>query len=235
MSSKKIVLFIVEGLSEQTALALPLSKIFDTKDVQFFIVEGDITSDRHNSAKNIAKKISKIVKDFAGRIYDPDDFLQVVHLIDTDGAFVDDSKVSSENIEKYFRDPYYKENSIVTRNIEGICKRNFSKSQIIDKLLSISKVWSFVPYCVYYFSCNLDHVLYDEPNLQDELKYKNACNFLDKYVNNLEGFKKFFTESKFSVMGNYENSWKYIQQDCNSLQRNTNFGLCFDLITSKGE
>ena len=43
MKTKKIILFIVEGISDQTSLALVLSKLIKTENVMFHIVRGDIT------------------------------------------------------------------------------------------------------------------------------------------------------------------------------------------------
>lgn len=40
-------------------------------------------------------------------------------------------------------------------------------------------------------------------------------------------FLKFITESDFSVMDDYPQSWQFIREGLHSLERHTNIGLCF--------
>lgn len=42
--TKKVVLFLVEGVSEETALGLPMKNYFETNEVRFEVVHGDITT-----------------------------------------------------------------------------------------------------------------------------------------------------------------------------------------------
>ena len=57
MPSKKVILFIVEGPTEETSLSRILKKIIDSKEVFFHIVNTDITSDRLSNTSNILKKV----------------------------------------------------------------------------------------------------------------------------------------------------------------------------------
>ena len=45
MPKKQVVLFLVEGVSDETALVMPLEKLFSTEHVRFDIANGDITSE----------------------------------------------------------------------------------------------------------------------------------------------------------------------------------------------
>ena len=76
-------------------------------------------------------------------------------------------------------------------------------------------------------SCNLDHVLHDNPNATDEEKKVNSLTFNDKYYNDIDAFVRFIRESIFSQCTDYKDSWDYIKQDKHSLERNSNLGLCF--------
>ena len=78
-------------------------------------------------------------------------------------------------------------------------------------------------------SCNLDHVLYGKLNSTDEEKEKDAFAFAKRYMKDIPGFKKFICESDFSVISNYAQSWQYIREGTHSLERHTNFGLCFPI------
>ncbi len=76
-------------------------------------------------------------------------------------------------------------------------------------------------------SCNLDHVLYGKLNSTDEEKENDAYAFVQKYKNDIDGFLSFISDSEFSRIEGYTESWEFIKRDVHSLERFTNFGLCF--------
>lgn len=76
-------------------------------------------------------------------------------------------------------------------------------------------------------SCNLDHVLYNKLNSTDDEKEFDSLDFYEKYENDYKGFVDFLCNSDFSVNMFYKDSWKYIEQGLNSLNRHTNVNLCF--------
>lgn len=96
----------------------------------------------------------------------------------------------------------------------------------VSKLVSVNHIWE-IPYKVYYMSCNLDHVLYNKLNSTDEEKEFDSFDFYEKYENDYKGFVDFLCNSDFSVNMSYKDSWKYIEQGLNSLNRHTNVNLCF--------
>ena len=96
----------------------------------------------------------------------------------------------------------------------------------LNRLITTKKIWK-IPYSVYYMSCNLDHALYGKLNTSDEDKEKDAHAFAKQYKDDVPGFLKYISESDFSVMDGYKESWKYIKQDLHSLERHTNLGICF--------
>ena len=61
---KKIVLFIVEGITDEMSLSLILSKLIDDSSVQFHVINQDITADFNSNSQNIIKKIDGEVKKF---------------------------------------------------------------------------------------------------------------------------------------------------------------------------
>ena len=75
-------------------------------------------------------------------------------------------------------------------------------------------------------SCNLDHVLYNKRNSSDEEKENDAYAFARKYKDDIKGFISYMFDSDFSANTNYEESWKYIEEGMNSIERNTNLNLC---------
>ena len=57
MTEKKVVIFIVEGPSDEAALGTIMKEYFASNEVQFVVVHGDITLKDYVSADNIIKKI----------------------------------------------------------------------------------------------------------------------------------------------------------------------------------
>ena len=57
MARKKIVLVIVEGPSDEVALGMALSQIYDKDFIYIHIMHGDITTRRGVSSKNIVAKL----------------------------------------------------------------------------------------------------------------------------------------------------------------------------------
>ena len=62
-----------------------------------------------------------------------------------------------------------------------------------------------------------------------------AESFLEKFDEDVPGFVNFFRNSDFSVKLDYSDSWDFIQKDCNSLKRHTNFGMLFEDCIDSGE
>ena len=82
---------------------------------------------------------------------------------------------------------------------------------------------------MYFNSCNLEHVLYNElKDFSDEEKEKMSDDFADKYEGNFLGFVDFISDTGLAVSGTYNQTWKYIEKENNSLQRHSNMHLIFE-------
>jgi len=55
MAKKKIILFIVEGITDRTTLGLAMSKVLNNNTVEFKIIGGDITADVASQPDNMRK------------------------------------------------------------------------------------------------------------------------------------------------------------------------------------
>lgn len=223
MESKKVILFIVEGSTDKNSLSLILYRLLNNVNVKFHVVGGDVTSEKETSVKNCIVKVTNEIKSFLEENkYDKKDIIKIVHLVDTDGAFVNNDKIIMDEDVKI----KYTLDSILTKNIENIVERNNRKSSVIDKLYNLDKVYN-IDYFMYYFSCNLEHVLHNEENINDHLKEEYSDKFLDKYINNERKFIEFICTSNFSMINDYVKSWEFIKKDTNSLKRYCNLGLLF--------
>lgn len=97
MARKKIVFVIVEGPSDEEALGVLLNRIFNSNAVYVHVMYCDITTEMDVNANNIVSKIGDIVKRYAGRTFKPRDFCQIIHITDTDGAFIPNEAIVEDN------------------------------------------------------------------------------------------------------------------------------------------
>lgn len=223
MPRKKIVFVIVEGPSDEEALGVLLNRIYDSKAVYVQVMHCDITTELDVNAGNVVAKIGDVVKKYAERRFKPGDFSKIIHITDMDGAFIpNDAVVEDAAAVK----PLYSVTEIRTQRKSGIENRNQRKRECLNRLSSAPRIWG-VPYQIYYMSCNLDHALYGKLNSTDDEKEADAFAFAKKYRDDIPNFMKYISESDFSVAGNYPQSWQYIREGLHSLERHTNFGLCF--------
>lgn len=223
---KKILLFIVEGITDEESLSLILSRLIQDKNVRFFITDGDITTNKLTNEDEPIKAVWKKVKDFLDRNkFKKEDLEKIVHIVDTDGCFVPKNAVvqSSENITAYTLENIYAKNEF------EIKKRNVKKSKILKNLID-KKVIAKVNYSVYYFSRNLEHVLHNiEEDISDDEKMQYAESFQDRFAQKPEKFIDFISNKDFAVSGNYKDTWNFIFQDVNSLNRFCNFHIFFGI------
>ena len=225
MARKKIVLVIVEGPSDDSALGVILNRLFDKNKVHIEIMYGDITTDMNIDPIDIAKALGEVVKRYADSMHFKQlHFQQVIHLIDMDGAYTpDDRVVENPDAEK----PVYSLTNIQTAKRDLLLRRNKHKQSKIERICGMQKVWGSIPYRAYYMSSNLDHVLYGKLNSSDEDKENDAYAFAKNYKDDIDGFLKFISDSDFSRMEVYKESWAFIKKGCHSLERYTNLGICF--------
>lgn len=226
MARRKIVLVIVEGPSDADSLELYFSKFFDSNTVHMKIMYGDITSKKGINQSNIKARLGNEIRIYAeNNHFKATDVQQIIHLVDMDGVFIDDSFIVEDKTKDKF---VYTLESIEVPNQQEAIERNERKRENLNILSSRTSVmWNSIPYKIYYMSCNLDHVLHDKPNATDEEKKINSLAFTEKYYDDINAFIKFISESTFSQCTGYKESWDYIKQDKHSLERNSNLGLCF--------
>lgn len=93
MAKKKVMLFIVEGPTDETSLSTVLNRIFSSSTVKFQVVHGDVLTRDFMSSDKIVAAVWDQVKAFMGEIYKKSDICRIVHLTDMDGVFVPDDAV----------------------------------------------------------------------------------------------------------------------------------------------
>ena len=223
MAKKKIMLFIVEGPTDETSLSTVLSRIFSSDTVKFQVVHGDVLTRDFVAPDRIIAAVNEQIKLFRGNIYKPSDFCKVVHLADTDGAFIPEDAVVAEAVEgrQY---PFYTDTQILTPEPANIIDRNARKGRNIAKLASTGRGGG-IPYSFYYFSCNLDHVLHGRNNLSEAEKIACSRDFDLQYADDPNAFIRFMRDESFAVQGTYQETWAFIKQGTRSLERHSNFRI----------
>lgn len=225
MDIKKVVFIIVEGCSDETALGHFFKMLYQPNNVYIHIEHGDITSEKGVVSTNIINKVADRVKRYAKKYnLKNTDFEKIIHIIDTDGAFIPNNNIVYDNCNP---DPSYFLTEIKTSNVIGIQSRNQTKKNNINRLVSTNTIWK-IQYKAYYMSCNLDHVLYNKLNSSDEDKENNSLAFYEKYEDDYPEFVNYICNSEFSVNNQYRESWAFIKEGLNSLNRYTNISLCFN-------
>ena len=69
MAKKKVMLFIVEGPTDETSLSTVLNRIFSSSTVKFQVVHGDVLTRDFTSSDKIVVAVWEQVKEFMGSIY----------------------------------------------------------------------------------------------------------------------------------------------------------------------
>jgi hypothetical protein len=238
-TSKRFILLIVEGMTEKIALTKPLEGLFREKyaeDVKFYVVGGDLTSSQGIKTSNVTNALVSLVKRFLDENhYLSNHLLEVVFLTDTDGTFISESAVLEDrNVAKVT----YEAERIICANKNAILVRNKQKSANLNKLSMLSALniaQRKIPFYTFFFSCNLDHVLYNQINLALREKMRLAEEFERTYAENPFEFHIFFQNKIYSLGMDYQESWNLIKENLNSLQRNTNFHIFLSRIANSDQ
>lgn len=224
MNEKKVIAFIVEGPSDEAALGSVMKEHFSDNEVQFVVVHGDITLEDYTSADNIITKINKKIDSVKEKYrYTQEDFIKLIHIVDTDGVYIPDENVEEAEVDEI----QYFEDHIVSSNANAVINRNRRKGKILYKLRKTGKI-NDIPYRIYYNSCNLEHVLYGElRKYSDDEKQILSDEFADRYEGKVSEFIELISNPTIAAPGTYQKTWDYIEKDRNSLSRHTNMHLMF--------
>lgn len=224
----RIVLFIVEGFSDETSLAPALEKLSNGK-TKFKVMRKDIISDFKSNVNNIEKRlIEDGIKVFINKHhgYLITDICKVIQITDTDGCFCNDNIIKPDNT--VLRTEYHDDKILQKeKDINLLIKSRINKRNNINHLLNVKYLTikgNQIPYELYYMSCNLDHVLHNKRNSTTIEKIENSESFSCVYDDPIK-FIEFFNNEEINVNGDYVSTWNYIKMDNNSLKRHSNFFL----------
>ena len=233
MESKSVILFIFEGVTEKIALENILKKIFSSNHVDVEFIGTDITSDNTISRADVENELRNFVRDKIKPLHiDLSDIQQIIHVIDTDGGFVDSQYIKyDDSVDRiaYTNDFILSKNPSLTlkRNKEKTEKVNFLKNREYLKFKSEGNL--SIPYHLYFFSRNREHALQNESReLSRNEKTDMAFDFAIKFQGSEKDFITLVNDASIKVPGTFQQTWSFIQKDNNSLHRHSNFHLLFN-------
>ncbi len=253
--NRKVVLFIIEGASDKWYI----KSIYDKCDslnkkfrIMFIHLHGDITSQFANKENTVKKYIEDAINRKLKRenLRWPE-IEQIVHVVDTDGAYIAKGNIKVDSSKKRF---FYTEEYIINSSVDNVIQRNGHKQKILDVLIDDNppkgKPYQFnnIPYHVYYMSCNIEHVFYGKEYMsidgamnevndkktglsitfqENAAKATDSQVFLRGTIFNPEYTYPYNPNLSNPEQSNYINSWKFIKEGTNSLKRMTNLNLFF--------
>lgn len=223
-TTRKAVIFVVEGKSDKKALEHIFQVIYKHKNVTFEFTRGDVTSDETLTLNEVVQTIYEKVESYRKeKKLNKNDIWQIVQIFDTDGTYIPESAIVTGKTKEF----YYTTEEISCKDTGKVVRRNEWKSSMMNELLKLSDIKG-IPYKCYFMSSNLDHALYNKQNLTDEEKELYSIKFYEMF----EGREKLFIKYLESDVVNgcpdsFPDSWKYIKEELHSLERHSNLHIYF--------
>ncbi len=195
-----IILTIVEGPSDETALILPLFEELKRKKLKINVkvMHGDIltnyiegTSNFEITPANINQKIIKLIESYISKepLLKVRDILKIIYITDTDRCFLDEK--------------------IHHINKKNCLQRLFSMKEIILGKGSAKKI---IPIDIIFINENLEHILtLESRKFSDKEKEDIANKFSEECEDDFQKYINTFINEKVKVWDSYEESYRGIE------------------------
>ena len=237
MTRRKVVLLIVEGSCEEVLLNNRLRALFEQHNIRFHIQHGDILYDLSKPDEPIKSVIGNAVKEFMLKSkFRAEDVFCVLHIIDMDGCFIPDEAIVIDKTQKELT-IYHGDKITVPHDKQKrqIAARNAERSNNINIMKGLETILSGeINYRMYYFSRNLEHVLFNEANPEKGAKYPEVEQFIEQLKMPIETYLQ---QSMPSLTGEdpYVESWALMSQETASLEPYSNVPLLFEFVEMASE
>lgn len=213
---------------------------------------GDITSRKGITPENVLPMLLKMfihpeLKKHPAYEY-PASVHEVIHLVDIDGVYLDDDRIVEAEPGETRDLPFYDDQShmMVVRNRESIILRNQRKRENLKKLVETKRLRITMakdqnssrekPYKVFFFSSNLDHVLFGNANNESYNKVGDAIRFSnDFYGEPLKLANYFLRHPCATFEKKYEDSWKALADNSTNLAACTNINLLIEELLKQAK
>ncbi len=224
--SKKLVLLICEGQTDENALYYIMKAFFNHNEIKFHIAHGDPILTHDKEKGSVMDDVRDIVRmEMKRYALKKSDILAVFQITDTDGVFISNENIV-ENPEA--QKIVYHCDHIETAYVSSIKARNHKKRKNMNILSEERSINDETPYRLYYMSRNLEHALYGkEESMNDSRKTSLADSFSSRFNKDWEAFL-YYIENEGQPLGeNFQQSWDEIRKETRSLERHTNINLLF--------
>lgn len=206
---------------------------------------GDITSRNGINQDNVLPMLLKMfihpeLKKHPAYEY-PASVQEVIHIVDIDGAYLDESRIVNAESGETRELPYYDDQNhiVIVKDRDTFIQRNMQKRENLEKLVNTKRLRITMskgeneakekPYRVFFFSSNLDHVLFGKANNESYNKVGDARKFgNDFYGEPLKLASYFIHHPCATPAGNYFDSWSSLSENDCSLQPCTNINILVD-------
>ena len=203
---------------------------------------GDVTSRNGVTPDNILPMLLKMFihpefKKHPAYEY-PASVVEVIHIVDIDGVFTADDRIIEGSPGNSKMLPYYDDENgiIIVKDLDEIISRNEAKRRNLKKLVDTKKLRITVakgrhdekekPYKVYYFSSNLDHVLFGNANNEGFNKLPYARSFGNTFYDEPLKLASYFLNHPCAVDAkDYKESWEKLYGVNKSLKPLTNINI----------
>ncbi|MGI6315613.1 MAG: hypothetical protein ACOX17_02905 [Christensenellales bacterium] len=219
--TKKVVLFLLEGSTDQYALGYTLSRLLSSRRIHFALTQGDICCRNGITPDTACRVLQSVIQRFLRESkFRRSDMLCVIHILDTDGAFIPPERVVYN---RKVKTVYYIDR-IETAFTDSTRLRNHAKREAADRLSGMDQI-NGIPYTLRFFSRNREHVLHNKAgNISGKEKRRLAAEFDARYGDHPLAFLDFLLSPEVAVPCGDESSWPFIMEGVHSLERYTNLG-----------
>lgn len=244
---RRVVLFLVEGSSEEASLVAPFRRWFasrggagggsmlDARSETFYC---DVTTVRMfpgDATFSVRSNVRDTVRQFvldridSRHAYEWADIERIVHIVDLDGAFAPESCIRQGSGRGFV----YGEDYIAARKPESVIARNREKAASLRDLVECRELTykrRRVPYGVYFLSRNLEHALYGlSRDCTNREKRLLSTAFDRKIGQQPQAFARLLQSDAVRVPGDdLDATWDYVQQGTRSLERGSNLFLVLE-------
>lgn len=245
--ARRTVLILVEGPTDADVLVPPVRRRYrGTRNVDGVEFHFDVTTIRlfpenaraagmrscHNPKEAIRDRLRQYTESGGGCPWAR--ISHIVHVVDLDGAYVNDSHIVHSPAN---RTVGYTETRILTANVPLLRKRNEEKSRQLDMLRAMRSVsmggWK-VPYRMFYMSRNLEHAFLGDVDVCSSRRKERYAAQLNAAFADDNGLFEQVIEKLWIMHGSlgWEESWRYVKEECHSLERGSNFHLLGEFLTN---
>ncbi|MHD0398304.1 hypothetical protein ACY2DA_10710 [Staphylococcus simulans] len=225
----KILIALVEGDTDEALINVLVEKFERNIDFQVHIVRCDLFAEY--TRKSIKQNVGDWIKKEVLNKYKlkKKDIIAIIQVIDIDAVFISEVR-TNDQIDRVL----YYSNRIEVPNEkrkDEIIDRNKNKSGKINQMIT-TKVLSDIEYRLFFFSCNLEHAIFNQFNVmqeeKDDLIFEYIdCTTIEEIERHLE--KIALQKSTKNFVSDFRNSWQTMK-DSKVNVRNTNVNLLNDYI-----